>query len=171
MEHLRGQEKTNKLINVPLESRIKKNAGVEKKMQGPYILLEKFKVQLCMINMYVRPNGQFIKATAVTSKSEKWFDGDNVEDIENVKDVVLNENSCRTKVKCSFCEQLLNHSKKMSVTDIINKVAAKIAFLDEPIKVSVFVFNSSFNHGIYAKDVLVTSGMLLSDGGGRANEK
>ncbi|CAJ0833713.1 18891_t:CDS:2 [Entrophospora sp. SA101] len=98
-------------------------------------------------------------------------DGDNVEDIENVKDVVLNENSCRTKVKCSFCEQLLNHSKKMSVTDIINKVAAKIAFLDEPIKVSVFVFNSSFNHGIYAKDVLVTSGMLLSDGGGRANEK
>ncbi|CAJ0764572.1 6985_t:CDS:2 [Entrophospora sp. SA101] len=66
MEHLRGQEKTNKLINVPLESRIKKNAGVEKKMQGPYILLEKFK---------------------------NIKDGDNVEDIENVKDVVLNENS------------------------------------------------------------------------------
>ncbi|CAH1757756.1 6863_t:CDS:2 [Entrophospora sp. SA101] len=119
MEHLRGQEKTNKLINVPLESRIKKNAGVEKKMQGPYILLEKFK-----------------KNGLVYQHLKNIKDGDNVEDIENVKDVVLNENSCRTKVKCSFCEQLLNHSKKMSVTDIINKVAAKIAFLDEPIKVS-----------------------------------
>ncbi|CAJ0767984.1 17142_t:CDS:2 [Entrophospora sp. SA101] len=42
-----------------------------------------------MINIVL--NGSFTKAATDASKLEKWFD-DNAEDIENVKDVELNQN-------------------------------------------------------------------------------
>ncbi|CAJ0765317.1 5802_t:CDS:2 [Entrophospora sp. SA101] len=92
-------------------------------------------------------------------------DGDNVEDIENVKDVVLNENSyIAEKYKGSISHM------KFERCFILEKIIRDIGLSLFSMQFFTIALDS-FNHGIYAKDVLVTSGMLLSDGGGRANEK
>src|SRR4051794_24821965 len=86
--NLDKQEKINKLINTPLELRIKKN-DVEKKIRGPYMIGATKKST--WYDKY-GPNGSFTKAAANTLQLEKWIgsstskeislDNDNVETVE-----------------------------------------------------------------------------------------
>nr|CAG8547499.1 3955_t:CDS:2 [Entrophospora candida] len=92
-------------------------------------------------------------------------DGDNVEDIENGKDVVLNENSLAAKI--AFLDEPTKVSgpnyfrKEWYYKDTIYKSiyfnsSTKTGRIidDEDISESTkyFVFDSNFNYGIYAKD-------------------